>query len=75
MSGPFPSQDLVASCPLPSFLHCCLALRVYPLRYHHHCPWIGTCVGKNNTTAFHWFFIAVAVHFTVCIVVATQAAK
>jgi hypothetical protein len=31
---------------------CCIRVR------HHHCPWIGKCVGEGNMLLYFWFTIA-----------------
>eukprot|EP00656_Telonema_subtile_P052397 TRINITY_DN7300_c0_g1_i1.p1 TRINITY_DN7300_c0_g1~~TRINITY_DN7300_c0_g1_i1.p1 ORF type:complete len:201 (+),score=24.99 TRINITY_DN7300_c0_g1_i1:48-650(+) len=32
--------------------------------YHHHCPWIGKCVGKGNTISF-WMLVGLSVSLSV----------
>ena len=36
----------------------CVYCNICIMRYDHHCPWIGKCVGKNNFIIFYIFLIS-----------------
>ena len=37
--------------------------------YHHHCQWIGKCIGKNNLMSFKFFVISNIIYILLQIIV------
>lgn len=37
-------------------------------KYDHHCPWLGKCIGKNNTKSFNFFVLFTLIFFSYLIV-------
>lgn len=48
----------------PRASHCGVCNRCYE-RYDHHCPWVGTCIAKNNQKWFIAFVLLMAMAWTV----------
>jgi hypothetical protein len=38
--------------------------------YDHHCPWIGKCVGSNNSCSFYFFLMMIFGNLIFCFVAA-----
>ena len=36
-------------------------------KFDHHCPWIGTCIGKRNYVYFMVYILLSFVHFSYCV--------
>ena len=50
----------------------CPTCNVCVRKRDHHCVFTGTCIGAGNASAFYVFYAAVAVHFSVLLVLLTS---
>ena len=32
------------------------------MRFDHHCPWLGTCIGKRNYNCFYYYILSINLH-------------
>ena len=72
----FEANSLCPFCEIiriPKSRHCNICNKCV-LRFDHHCPWIGKCVGKNNLCAFYTFLFMTFGTLILCFI-ATLASR
>ena len=78
-SNPF-DPGLAEIAKLPEFCSRCKVLRgkdIYHCRvcnvciknHHHHCTWIGKCVGGNNIIGFYVFIVSTIIYLVFCVLI------